>query len=841
MPEDKGRIKSGKYKEQWCCISETLALRNESFRIQNLRIEPISTHGNHASNMSNMTGLKEQRTNKTNVTIPSTMHGKPSQYSLKGHKTSQMPEQKSTLQVGEQQTASPPSDPSTDTIMERMEKAMNEQMNPSPHSQTLSELLNDQFIDPAINDQTASDSNSVKLIPLPRQTAVASQDNDGQAPSVPKAAFTDVADMSQLEFDQLLASAPSLFPEDSSEPTELNAPAEQKELLAQGVNQAVGEALFTDLSPDTLDRIFRPTLAALNELNPLAESAVDDLDFGDTSDAELESFPVVSAALSNSLSPGQQYPYPAPSQVYPPIPDCPEDIYRLPNQPGQYTYPPFQCPNVQSQSNSYPQERPQPQSRKVPYAKMVEDDQRFAHQAPCSDRGVAQHQLTERKVLQPRPRGTNLVSPEHLQHFNGSTQPTQAAQNIESSPLRSKKRISPGSDASTESSSEHPVIERQDTPKPQMPKSLASNYYRIYAADEKAKKDQTTSARTKKILAFEPEEHYAPLKKPPKPWDVFKYTDKGELEPSTYYKPEEIHRFLYNNPQHKRKGLILWIQRKPADSGRRYPNHTSQRCRFFNCAARGNLIGSGQYRVAFDQLSLKCKNYDPHYNAGYVHLYCLEKFLDFPKICQNITVRPENRKLPEEPKHHNNMALSLKEEIEFAKVFIRNCRKGRIPPNYPNYKIPKRPHVGTLTHALSCVKLQFEPKTAKKRRAERGTKTALEWHEGDLERETELSTKSAAAKKGMQTKKANARKSRWGDDVPDDEAEEVGDDSEAEDERPHKRQKTRQTEVEEVEEPVNPLAGPLARAKKRSIDRESESSSPKRRRSPRCNDVAIYM
>lgn len=788
--------------------------RNGSFRIQNLHIEPISTYGNCASKILNMTGVKEQRINETNVTISSTMHGEPSQYSLKGHKTSHMPEQESTLQVGEQQTASPPSDPSTDTIMERMEKAMNEQMNPSPHFQTFSEMLNDQFIDPAVDDPTASDPHFIKLIPLPRQTAVASPDNNGQAVFVPEAAFTDVADMSQLDFDHLLASAPSHFPRDLSEPTQLSPPAAQNESLKQGVNQAVGETLFTELSPDTLDRIFRPTVAAFNESNPLADSAEDDVTFGDTSDAELE---------------GQQYPYLAPSQVYPPIPDCSEDIYRLPNQLGQYTYPPFQGPNVQSQPNLYPQEQPQSQARKAPYAKMVEDDQRFAHQASFSDRRVSQHQLTERKVLQPRPGGTNPISLEHIQHYDGSMQPRKAAQDIESSPLGSKKRISPGSDASTESSSEHPVIERQDTPKPQMPKSLASNYYRIYAADEKAKNDQTISARTKKILAFKPEEHYAPLEKPPKPWDIFRYTDKGELEPSTYYKPEEIHRFLYNNPQHKMKGLILWIQRKPADSGRRYPNHTSQRCRFSNCPARGNLIGSGQYRVAFDQLSLKCKNYDPHYNAGYVHLFCLEKFLDFPKLCQDITVRPENRKLPEEPKRHNNMALSLKAEIEFAKVFIRNCRKGRIPPNYPNYKTPKRPHAGTLTHALSCVKLQFEPTTAKKRRAERGTKTALEWHEGDLERETELSTRHAAAKKGMQTKKANARKSRRGEDEPD-EAEEVHDDSEAEDEMPHKRQTTRPTKVKEVEEPVNPLAGPLTRTKKRSINSESESSSPKRRR-----------
>lgn len=778
-----------------------------------------------------MTGLNEQQTNENNVTIPSAMHEEPFQYSSKGQAAFQMPEQQSTIEAGEQQTASPPSDPSTNTIMERMDKAMNEETNPSPHSQTLSELLNNQFVDPVVNGQPAGDSDAVKFIPLPEQTAVASQGNHGQNLRVPEAVFKDIANMSQLDFDQLLASGPSLLPEDLTDPTELDAPAEQKEILEQGVNQAVGEALFTDLSPDTLDRIFRPTPAALNESNPLAESAVDDVDFGDTSEAELESFPVVSPALPMLLSPGQQYPYPAPSQVYPPIPDFPEDIYRLPNLPAQYTYPPpFQSQNVQSNSNLYLQERPQLQSRKALYAKMMEDDQQFAHQAPYSYRGVSRHQPIERQILKPRPRTTNLVSPEHVQHFNGSMQPALAVRNIQ--PSGSKGRIFPGSDASTESSSEHPVIKRQDTPKPQMPKSLASNYYRIYAADEKTKKDQTTSARTKKILAFKPEEHYAPLKKKPKPWDVFVYTDNGELEPSTYYKPEEIHRFLYNNPQHTRKGLILWIQRKPADSGRRYPNHTSQRCRFSNCVARGNLIGSGQYRVAFDQLSLKCKNYDPHYNAGYVHLYCLEKFLDFPKLCQHITVRPENRKLPEEPKHHNNMALSLKEEIEFAKVFIHNCKRGRVPPNYPHYKMPKRPHVGTLTHALSCVKLQFEPKTAKKRRAERGTKTALEWHEGDLERETELSTRPTAARKGMQTKEAKAKKRRRGDDESDDEAEGSGDDSEAEDERPQKRQKTRQIEVEEIEESVNPLAGPLTRAKKRSIDEETESSSPKRRKSP---------
>ncbi len=799
--------------------------------------------------------------NEKYFTTASAMHEEPFHISPKGRATSPMSEQRLTSEALEQQTASPLSDPSTNTIMERMEREMNQEMNSSPHSRTFSELLNDQCIEPAVKNETADEYNAVELKELPGLIALTSHGNDGPAPLGPQTVFNDVADMSPSEFDQLLASTPSIFAEDLCDPMGLNTQAEHNVLLDQGVGQAVGEPFFAfpDLSPDALDRIFGPTPAAFNESNPLAENAVDVVDFGDIPQAGPDSLPGVSPTLSNLLSPVQQYPHPAPGQVYPPIPDKPEDIYRLSNQPGQHPYPPsLQNSNIQPQSVLYESGQPlgeawpQTSPRKISYTEVAEprqdwhaippqvshvqgpNGQQNSCQAGSPDRDVSQRLLTERQILQPRPRRTNLVPAERVQNSVDAAQSALAAPKMELFPPRSQGQVSPRSDASTDSSSEHPIIKRRETPKPKMPKSLASNYYRIYAADENdmTAKAQKTNARTQKILGFKPEEHYTPLERPPKPWDVFTYTDKGELQTSTYYTSEEIRRYLYNNPQHRRKGLILWIQRKPADSGRRYPNFASQRCRFANCAARGNLIGSGQYRVAFDQLSLKCKNYDPHYNAGYVHLYCLEKFLDFPELCQHITIRPENRKLPEEPKQHNNMALSLKEEIQFAKFFIRNCKEGRVPPNYPHYKMPNRPHEGTLTHALSCVKLQYEPKTAKKRRADRGTKTALEWHMGDLERETELSARPRAAKKGLQTKDVKAKKRGPRDDQSDDDGEGSGDDSEAEFERPQKRQKMRQIQEEEVEELVNPLAGPLTRSKKRSIDQEAEESSPKRKRSP---------
>ncbi len=806
------------------------------------------THS-HTSTLPNMTGPNEQQSTKDNITTPPGMHNEePSESSPERH--AKFPEPQATTQASEEPIFLSPVNPTNSIVTESTDKK------PSRSSlQPFLEFLNDQILDPAMHYQTGENFAAV----------------DGSAYCAPET-FTDVADMSAAEFEQLFASAPTFFPEDLINPFELvghggseNAPKEhvnqearkssvinvspssidgifasliegQEGVPQQPVDQALSESLVTqpnqslealsqsfvpmlggqegvpcqpayqaareslviqpDQSREILDEIFGPMPGAFDEPNTLAETFVDVTNFANLPQDEPERIPTVSSGFPTPLLPVQQDYYPAPTRVYSHLPD---DTFGL---PGQYSYPfPLQS------SNTYTQQ----------YINVPSQPHSYLHSKQPNPQTPLQSY--------PPPSGWSAIP------VQGS-HPALADPNFEPYPAKSQARASTSS--TEESSPDHPVVERKRTLRAKLPKSLASNYYRIYKEEqEKVRKAREAnegriSARTEKILAFNPEEHYAPLKRPPKPWDIFEYTDQGELQTNTYYTAVEIRRYLYNNPQHQKKGIILWIQRKPADSGRRYPNYASQRCRFHDCPARGNLIGSGQYRVAFDQMSTKGKNYDPHFNAGYVHLYCLERFLDFPEICQRITVRAEDRLFPEEPKQHNNMALSLKEEVEFANFFIANCAEGRVPPKYPRYNMRDRPHEGTLTCALSHVKLQYEPRTAAKRRQERGTKTALENHKGDLVVETALSSRLAAVKKGEETKRAKQRNRKRDNGESDTETESPGEDSEADSDRPRKRQKRRHTQSPQAES-VDPLAGPMTRAKKRSVDEASEEPSLKRR------------
>ena len=182
--------------------------------------------------------------------------------------------------------------------------------------------------------------------------------------------------------------------------------------------------------------------------------------------------------------------------------------------------------------------------------------------------------------------------------------------------------------------------------------------------------------------------------------------------------------YLFEHPLHsngstynpKEGGLRLWIQRNPPDSRSRYGHPCAARCKFQDCVAQHRLIGQGQNRVCFDELSCRGENLDPMHNAGYVHLYCLERFMDFPRICANLQVRVEDRDLPDEQNGKNKMKLSSSQETREATRFIQNCERGKLSSSYPNYQMPDRPYKGTLNHRICVKKLAAEPKRIQKAR-----------------------------------------------------------------------------------------------------------------------------
>ena len=233
-------------------------------------------------------------------------------------------------------------------------------------------------------------------------------------------------------------------------------------------------------------------------------------------------------------------------------------------------------------------------------------------------------------------------------------------------------------------------------------------------------------------VMFKPETVYSPLQQPPEPWghctldgqtisDRFKYNQFGELEPGDFFTAAEMKTYLLNHYLHingnaKEGGLKLWIQRNPPDSKHRYGHSCAARCRFLDCIAQNRLINQGHTRVAFDELSCRGENLDPMHNAGYVHLYCLERFMNFPHLCSTLQVRVEDRHLPNEHNGKNKMMLSSTQEFREAKRFIENCEMGKISSSYPDFRMPNRPYEGTLNHKICIKKVAAEPSKVQKAR-----------------------------------------------------------------------------------------------------------------------------
>ena len=253
------------------------------------------------------------------------------------------------------------------------------------------------------------------------------------------------------------------------------------------------------------------------------------------------------------------------------------------------------------------------------------------------------------------------------------------------------------------------------------------------------------------IESIDPSKYYQQLSKDPHSWKprndnsmlTFQYNEYGELA-TNKFSPNQIDQYLYDHPlNYDRNGvyvgkntrLTLWIQVTPADSGRRYPSASSDKCRFVDCPIPRNTIRKGFFRVAFDEHTASGRQIDPYHCAGFVHLFCLEKFCDFPDICHNLNVLPDQRNLPE---GKNKMAITRDHEemFEVVKTFIQSSQK----PMSWDYK-------QTLCFRLTSKHLELEPivrDTTRKKRG--GNNIAL--HKGDLDKFMEGENHKLALKRG---------------------------------------------------------------------------------------------
>lgn len=206
---------------------------------------------------------------------------------------------------------------------------------------------------------------------------------------------------------------------------------------------------------------------------------------------------------------------------------------------------------------------------------------------------------------------------------------------------------------------------------------------------------------------------YAQLENTPVRWSCFEYNHYGELRPGSVYSVEEIEQFLFSNPQHftshgyspKLGGLTLWIQRAPRPENHCHNDLSAVQCRL-DCCRYAGIISAGHLRVAFDENSRVSPNHNPQHNAGYVHLSCLERFLDFPRICTELIVKGEERVLSYGGLKRNRMILRTVQEVDIVDRFAKFCSANRrAPASYPAMDMHKhtRPFQGTLIQELNIL------------------------------------------------------------------------------------------------------------------------------------------
>lgn len=258
---------------------------------------------------------------------------------------------------------------------------------------------------------------------------------------------------------------------------------------------------------------------------------------------------------------------------------------------------------------------------------------------------------------------------------------------------------------------------------------------------------------------------YKPLPLPPSSWVAqppgrpstrFEYTGYGELLPLRRFNDQELNDFIQYHPGHQwrpvdqtqeKSSLIIWIQNTPADSKLRYPDRDhSSRCRFASCPTKGGTIRTGEFRVCFDeQPGARWEGVvtDPFHNAGYAHLYCMEKNFNFHKIYHDYRVEPDTRRLPEGGV--NRMAVnrdhqSILEVIEEYKNRDPQIIRDALQLDDDDW------FKFTLTYALTLHHRNSIANHAKATRNERKG-FSINAHMGDLNRRAEFNTLSPRVKR----------------------------------------------------------------------------------------------
>lgn len=272
--------------------------------------------------------------------------------------------------------------------------------------------------------------------------------------------------------------------------------------------------------------------------------------------------------------------------------------------------------------------------------------------------------------------------------------------------------------------------------------------------------------------------------------NTFTYNEWGELR-EVSFSSNKLQDFIYshplNDPSQNRGKLILWIQKRPGDSSKRFESQNGDKCRFDACPTRvykNRTIKQGHFQVAFDeQFATHGDARNPMHVAGYAHLYCLERFTDFVDICRRCDVRVDDRELPNEPTGEWSAGLGRESpECKMVKEFIAMCKRGQTtgqwanyPPHLPYSQDEPKEHDKTLTCELFRTKCKTTNESKLRMQKSRGANaTQFFVNLGDLEVQV-----SGQKKRTQNVRQQKARKAALeaGEPIPDDDFESAVDES----------------------------------------------------------------
>ncbi|KAK2058732.1 hypothetical protein LY76DRAFT_593008 [Colletotrichum caudatum] len=169
--------------------------------------------------------------------------------------------------------------------------------------------------------------------------------------------------------------------------------------------------------------------------------------------------------------------------------------------------------------------------------------------------------------------------------------------------------------------------------------------------------------RPAKAKDLDASEWYEALPEAPAAWGgsdpknpMFQYNKEGELLPGLRFSREDI---LYYLKERKDRGLplTLWIQNVPHGCKTRVGDDRLRACRWSGCPAYKGTILKGFWRVCFDERpATSGKQHDPYHNAGYMHLWCLDRCFDLFEIAHTFDLKPDTRYFEKEER--NPMAMT---------------------------------------------------------------------------------------------------------------------------------------------------------------------------------------